>query len=79
MLNNEEVLAGPGLIGATRLALSSYEIWRDILATNAEPITEALTAYIQRLEHLRENLRTREAQEEFARGAEFARSLRNQA
>jgi prephenate dehydrogenase len=76
LLNGEEVLAGPGLLGATRLALSSYEIWRDILATNAEPITEALTAYIQRLEHLRENLRTREAQEEFARGAEFARSLR---
>lgn len=76
LLNGEEVLAGPGLIGATRLALSSYEIWRDVLATNAEPIMEALTAYIQRLEHLRENLRTREAQEEFARGAEFARSLR---
>ncbi len=76
LLNGEEVLAGPGLIGATRLALSSYEIWRDIMATNAEPITEALTAYIQKLEHLRENLRTREAQEEFARGSEFARSLR---
>lgn len=69
-------LTGPGLIGATRLALSSYELWRDILATNTEAITEALSAYIQRLEHLRENLRTREMEAEFARAAEFARKIR---
>lgn len=76
LLSDQEVLAGPGLIGATRLALSSYDIWRDILVTNAEPIAEALTAYIQKLEHLRENLRSREAQEEFTRAEQFARELR---
>ena len=27
-------VAGPGLVDATRLALSNYELWRDILATN---------------------------------------------
>jgi prephenate dehydrogenase len=76
LLEGEEVLAGPGLIGATRLAMSSYDIWRDILVTNTESITEALTAYIQKLEHLRENLRSRAAQEEFSRAEGFARALR---
>ncbi len=60
----------------TRLALSSYDLWRDILATNSEPIDRALAAYIQKLEHLRENLRTRQLQEEFERGAELAGRLR---
>lgn len=68
-------LAGPGLAGATRLALSSYELWRDILATNADNIERALAAYIQKLEHVRENLRTRQLQEEFERAAGFAGRL----
>ena len=53
-------VAGPGLSDSTRLALSSYDLWRDIVSTNTEPIVEALTAYIQKLDHLRENLRTRQ-------------------
>lgn len=69
-------VAGPGLIDSTRLALSAYELWRDILATNTEAIEQALTAYINELEQLRENLRTRGAQEEFVRGAELAGRLR---
>lgn len=72
----EPLPAGPGLLGATRLALSAYEIWRDILATNSGPIEEALSAYIQKLEHLRENLRTREAQVEFGKARAFALELR---
>ena len=69
-------VAGPGLIDMTRLALSSYDLWRDILATNTEHIDRALGFYIQKLEHLRENLRTRQIQEEFARGAAIAEKLR---
>jgi prephenate dehydrogenase len=69
-------VAGPGLVDATRLALSSYELWRDIVSTNTEPIVEALTAYIQKLDHLKENLRTRQLQDEFTTAAEFARELR---
>ncbi len=69
-------VAGPGLVDATRLALSSYDLWRDIITTNTMEIESALTAYIQELEHLRENLRTRQLQEEFEKGAEFAASLR---
>jgi prephenate dehydrogenase len=69
-------VAGPGLLDMTRLALSSYDLWRDILATNTEHIETALSFYIQKLEHLRENLRTRQLQEEFARGAGIAARLR---
>jgi prephenate dehydrogenase len=72
-------VAGPGLIDSTRLALSAYELWRDILATNTESIEQALTAYINELELLRENLRTRRAQEEFVRAAELAARLRKMA
>jgi prephenate dehydrogenase len=69
-------VAGPGLTDMTRLALSSYELWRDILATNTEHIDHALSRYIQKLEHVRENLRTRQLQEEFSRGARLASLLR---
>jgi len=69
-------VAGPGLTDMTRLALSSYDLWRDILATNSEHIDRALARYIQELEHIRENLRTRQLQQEFARGAELASKLR---
>lgn len=70
-------VAGPGLIDSTRLALSSYDLWRDIVATNTVAIDRALSAYIQELEHIRENLRTRQLAERFAAGEKFARSLRN--
>lgn len=70
-------VAGPGLLDSTRLALSSYDLWRDIVSTNTVAIEEALSAYIQKLEHIRENLRTRQLQEEFAQGAAFARRLRD--
>jgi prephenate dehydrogenase len=60
----------------TRLALSSYELWRDILATNSKHIDRAIALYIQKLEHIRENLRTRQLQKEFANGSDLATRLR---
>ena len=69
-------VAGSGLADMTRLAGSSYEIWRDILATNTDSIDRALAAYIARLEHMRENLRTRQMQEQFEGGAALAARLR---
>jgi prephenate dehydrogenase len=69
-------VAGPGLVDMTRLALSSYDLWRDILATNSEQIDRVLELYIQKLEYVRENLRTRQLQEEFARAADLAARLR---
>jgi len=69
-------VAGPGLSDMTRLALSSYDLWRDILATNTQQIDRTLALYIQKLEHIRENLRVRRLEEEFLRGAELAARLR---
>jgi prephenate dehydrogenase len=69
-------IAGTGLADMTRLAMSSYDLWRDILATNSDHIERALGSYIQKLEHIRENLRTRQVQEEFERAAGLARNLR---
>jgi prephenate dehydrogenase len=70
-------VSGSGLADMTRLALSSYDLWRDILATNSEAVDRALFVYIQELEHIRENLRTRQLQDEFQRGAATAARLRN--
>jgi prephenate dehydrogenase len=72
----ELAVAGPGLADTTRLAKSAYEIWRDILATNTDSIDRALGAYIAKLEHMRENLRTRQMQEQFEAGATLAARLR---
>jgi prephenate dehydrogenase len=71
-------VSGSGLLDMTRLALSSYDLWRDILATNSEHIDRALSAYIQELEHIRENLRTRALEEEFRQAAGTASRLREQ-
>jgi len=73
---NSVKVAGSGLTDMTRLALSPYDLWRDILATNTEHIDRALSRYIQKLEHVRENLRTRQLQDEFARAADLAARLR---
>jgi prephenate dehydrogenase len=69
-------VSGSGLCDMTRLALSSYDLWRDILATNSDHIEKALSEYIQELEHIRENLRTRQLQEEFDRAARLAKKIR---
>ena len=69
-------VSGSGLADMTRLAASSYDLWRDILATNSGHIERALADYIQKLEHMRENLRTRQLQQEFERGAAMAGRLR---
>jgi prephenate dehydrogenase len=66
------VVAGPGLIDSTRLAMSSFDLWRDILETNEAPVFAALDAYIAKLQALRGNL-----EEEFMQGGEFARWLRS--
>lgn len=49
-------LAGAGLVDTTRLAGSPPHIWRDIAATNEEPLREALDALIRTLTDLRNGL-----------------------
>jgi prephenate dehydrogenase len=69
-------IAGPAAADLTRLALSPYEIWRDIFATNAGPIDAALGAFIARLEELRAQLRSAEMERVFEHAASAARELR---
>jgi prephenate dehydrogenase len=77
-LESDEQLAisGPGLVDMTRLARSSWELWRDILATNAGSVDQAIEACISRLEHMRENLKSRQLREEFEQAAALANRLR---
>lgn len=69
-------VAGPAAIDLTRLAFSPYEIWRDIFATNSQPIDAALAAFIKKLEEFRATLRDPEIEQEFARAAASAQTLR---
>lgn len=64
-------VAGPGLIDSTRLAMSSFDLWRDIIETNQREIVRALDAYIEKLGALRNGFEA-----EFAQASEFARRLR---
>ncbi len=70
-------VAGPAAMDLTRLALSPYEIWRDIFATNATNIDCALGVFIEKLEGLRAELRGPKIQKEFEDAAAVARGLRS--
>lgn len=69
-------VSGSGLKDTTRLALSSWEVWRDILLTNGENIEHALSVYIDRLTNIRENLQTHHTGDEFRFAADVARKVR---
>lgn len=69
-------VVGPAAIDLTRLALSPYEIWRDIFSTNRGSIDAALAAFIDRLQDLRKQLQSKAIEKEFERAAAAAKSLR---
>ena len=58
-------IGGRALREMTRIAGSPYSMWRDIALTNTKNIQDALLKIEQKLAHIRENLRTRELEEEF--------------
>ncbi len=68
---------GPALLDSTRLALSSFEIWGDILATNRDSIRIALRSYIAQLEEFSQSLDAGPMEEHFRRAAKFASQLRD--
>lgn len=72
-------ISGPGLRDMTRLALSSYDLWSDILDTNAAEVEVALGAYIQVLQQVRATLAEAGLRETFEQAAAAARQLRNPA
>jgi prephenate dehydrogenase len=57
---------GRALREMTRIAASPYSMWRDIALTNKKTIAGALLNLEQRLAHIRENLDTRELEQEFS-------------
>jgi len=70
-------IAGPAAVDMTRLAMSPYDIWRDIFSTNAGEIDAALANFIARLQQMRAHLRADAAMaREFDKAADAARALR---
>jgi prephenate dehydrogenase len=67
---------GPGLLDMTRLAMSPFSIWKDILQTNSQEIKNALESYITVLQRFREVAATADMQREFDNAADLARQLR---
>ncbi len=67
---------GPALLDSTRLALSPFDVWADILATNTKEIDAALAAYIDALTDLRNTLTSADAAKSFQRAFAFASELR---
>ncbi len=70
-------LAGRGLRDALRLAGSPYSVWRDIVLTNSDNLEAALDRITQAVEDLRNNLRQRELEQEFAVANEVYNLLRD--
>lgn len=64
-------IGGRALREMTRLGASPFSMWRDIALTNDVPIGDTLLALEQRLQHMRENLRTPELREEFGKANRF--------
>jgi prephenate dehydrogenase len=67
-------IGGRALREMTRIANSPYSMWRDIALTNTKNIQDALLKLEQKLAHIRENLRTRELEEEFERAHQLNRT-----
>jgi prephenate dehydrogenase len=58
-------LAAAGFRDMVRLGASPYDVWRDVLLTNRENITQALERLERRLKRMREQLQSKELAEEF--------------
>jgi prephenate dehydrogenase len=69
-------LSGSGLQDMLRLAGSPYDIWRDILLTNADNISRALDRLAQAVDYLRTNLARKEMQQEFQAANDLYKQLR---
>ncbi len=64
-------IGGRALKETTRLGASPYSMWRDVALTNTGPVADTLLALEQRLQHVRENLRTPQLRDEFALANRF--------
>lgn len=76
-----EAASGSGLRDTTRLALSSFDIWADILSTNSKAVLGALDEFIRRLSEIRQKLGSEpgELRPVFEQAADFALAVRGDA
>ena len=72
-------VAGPAVLELTRLALSPFSIWRDILATNDKHVEAALALLIAKLKDFQKDVRSEALAENFEIAASFASILRKTA
>jgi prephenate dehydrogenase len=68
-------LSGTGLRDTTRLAGSPADIWRDILRTNGDSVTEAIDALIETLSRLRDDRDGRALEATFDRARQWRAAL----
>jgi prephenate dehydrogenase len=68
--------AGPGLHDMTRLAMSSWDIWRDIVSTNGDMIAQALRGFSADFAPLADAVENGELGAAFDLAAQFARRAR---
>jgi prephenate dehydrogenase len=66
-----QAIGGRALREMTRLGASPYSMWRDVAMTNTRAVEATLAALEQRLAHVRENLKTPELRDEFAKANTF--------
>lgn len=69
-------VAGPAVLELTRLALSPFEVWRDILSTNSGNVEAVLSALAAKLKTMAQMLDNGALADEFDRAAGAARLLR---
>ena len=69
-------VAGPAVMELTRLALSPWEIWRDIFVTNPTHIGEALQELIAKLNDYQGRFASGDLESQFASAGSLARRLR---
>jgi prephenate dehydrogenase len=69
-------VAGPGLESMTRLALSSHDLWRDILATNQPAISQALQQFTVTLNEVRDELERGQLEARFVKARRLGLAIR---
>jgi prephenate dehydrogenase len=75
-LEGAERTAGPALRDMTRIASSSFEVWRDILATNPDAIRDVLRRFRTQLDEAERRVGLDSMEELFRQAAEGAQRWR---
>jgi prephenate dehydrogenase len=67
--------AGPGALDMTRLAGSSYDLWKDILDTNTDAVRRAIVEYVAQLKRMEAQLSEAGMRKHFEEAKKFAKLL----